>query len=368
MNYRYLNLILVTTNILKMKFSKLILVVLVVLGINACNQQAAKKEAADNVKYYRSIQFSETPWDIEKGTHPVTAEDAKTVNNYKFTYNENGSLASVEYNRNNVLLDYSSIGAAKITYTYEGNKQIKHFFNEKGEHAKNGGASVSEYTLDESGVRIAMRFLDENNAPVENRNKINNYKWKRLPDGMVQELRYNLAGESVVMNEFCPFYELRFTYDANGFVTRMANYQADTLYNCTAENCGDIGVSYFLFENNAAGDLLSFSVHNASGQSSNLYWGWSKILNIVDGNGYVIEATLFDQDNEYLGGKNLPVTKTEYDDHGALVKRISLDKDKNIENNPADGVAITKYTYDEQGRRTETLKYDKNEVLVPTKG
>jgi hypothetical protein len=351
-----------------MKFSKLILVLLVAWGINACTQKAAKKEAGDNEKYYRSIQFSETPWDTEKGTHPITAEEAKTVNNYKFTYNEKNQLVSVEYNRNNILLDYSSIGAAKVTYTYEGNKQIKRFLNEKGEAVKNGGATVFEYTLDESGIRIDMRYLDENNAPVENRNKINNYKWKKLADGMVQELRYNLAGESVVMNEFCPFYELCFSYDQNGFVTRMANYQADSLYNCTAENCGDIGVSYFLFENNAAGDLLSFSVHNASGQSSNLYWGWSKRLNVVDQNGYVLESTQFDQDNEYLGGKNLPITKSEYDEHGALIKRVSMDKDKNIANNPADGVAITKYTYDEQGHRTETLKFDKDEVLVPNKG
>lgn len=185
---------------------------------------------------------------------------------------------------------------------------------------------------------------------------------------MIQELRYNLAGEEVVMNEFCPFYELRFSYDVNGFVTRMANYKGDTLYNCTAENCGDIGVSYFLFENNENGDLLNFSVHNASGQLSNLYWGWAKRTNIVDANGYTIESTQFDQDNEFLGGKSLPVTKSEYDEHGALVKRISMDKDKNIANNPGDGVAITVYKYDEQGRRIETVQYDKDEVLVVKKG
>jgi len=45
-----------------------------------------------------------------------------------------------------------------------------------------------------------------------------------------------------------------------------------------------------------------------------------------------------------------------------------MDKDKNIVNNPGDGVATTVYKYDEQGHRTETLKYDKNEVPVVTKG
>ena len=351
-----------------MKFNKFILFALIALVFSACNQKPAKTEADSNVKYYRSVQFSETPWDNEKGLRTLTAEEAKTINNYKFTTNENGQLASVEYNRNGVLLDYSSIGAAKVTYTYEGDKQIKHFFNEKGEPAKNGGASAFEYTLNESGMRIALRFLDENGASIENRNKVHNFKWNKLPDGMIQELRYNLAGEEVVMNEFCPFYELRFSYDVNGFVTRMANYKGDTLYNCTAENCGDIGVSYFLFENNENGDLLNFSVHNASGQLSNLYWGWAKRTNTVDANGYTVETIQFDQDNEFLGGKSLPVTKSEYDEHGALVKRISMDKDKNIANNPDNGVAITVYKYDEQGRRIETVQYDKDEVLVEKKG
>jgi hypothetical protein len=350
-----------------MKFYKLFFIALIAIGLNSCNQPPAKKMADNNVKYYRSIQFSETPWDTEEGLHELTAEEAKTVNNYKFTIAGNNQLASVEYNRNNVLLDYSSINAAKVTYTYEGDKQIKRFFNAKNEPVKNGGASVFEYTLNETGLRVAMRYLDENNAPVENRNKIHNYQWTKLENGMIKELRYNLAKESVVMNEFCPFYELRFTYNDKGLVTRMANYQADSLYNCTAENCGDIGVSYFKFGYNEAGDLLDFSVHNTAGQLSNLYWGWAKRVNVVDANGYVVESTQFDQDNEYLGGKNIPVTKSEYDQYGALVKRISLDKEKNIVNNPANGVAIVAYKYDDQGQRTETLQYDKDNVLIVPK-
>ena len=56
----------------------------------------------------------------------------------------------------------------------------------------------------------------------------------------------------------------------------MANYMGDTLYNCTAENCGDIGVSYFTFVPNENGDLESFSVFNVFGQMSNLYCGMVK--------------------------------------------------------------------------------------------
>lgn len=341
-----------------MKITNLFMLALVVLGFMACNQKPATEEDT-NVKYYRQLLFSETPWDLERGTHEISAEEAEKVNNYKFTWNDDGKLASVEFNRNGVLLGYSGMGVAKITYTYEGNKQLKYFFNKEGEPVESGGAFTQEYTVDDSGMRVAMRFLDKEGNSVENRNNIHNYEWSKLEDGMIRELRYNLAKEETIMNPFCPFYELRFTYDQNGYVTRMANYIEDTLYNCTAENCGDVGVSYFLFENNEKGDLLSFSVHSTTGQLSNLYWGWAKRQNVMDENGNPVKTVIYDQDDELLGGKGIPVTENVYNEYGALVKSISKDADGNIVNNPNNGVAIVEYKYDEQGRRTETVRYDK---------
>lgn len=356
-----------------MKLYKLFLVAVIAIGFFSCNQKpkqndSQQESAQEKVAYFRHVQFTETPWDIEKGTHSLTAKEAQTVNNYKFTYNDNKQLESVEYNRNGVLLGYSSLGAAKITYTYEGNKQIKHFFDEKGEPTKNGGVPTFEYTLNESGMRIGLRFLDENGEPAANRNNIHNYVWKELENKMIQEVRFDLAGEFIVMNPFCPFYELRFSYDDEGYLVRMANYEADTLYNCTEENCGDIGVSYFLFKNTEAGDVLNFSVHNTVGQLSNLYGGWAKRLNVVDENGYLLETTQYDQDDEPLSGKRLPVTTSVYDEHGAMVKRISMDIDKNVQNDPNNGVAIIEYKYDNEGRRTETLRYDKDGAIVENNG
>jgi YD repeat-containing protein len=321
----------------------------------------------ENVQYFRSLLFSETPWDMERGSYSITADQAKSINNYKFTFDDNKRLLSVEYNRNGVLLDYSSMGAAKVTYEYKDSLQVKHFYNQNGEPIERDGAIVFEYTLDQNGMRTGMRFLDKEGKPVENRNKIHNWVWTKMPDGMIRELRYNLAGDSVVMNPFCPFYELRFSYNDKGYVTRLANFDHDTLYNCTAENCGDIGVSYFLFDLNDAGDVLQFSVHNTTGRMSNLYWGWSKRVNKVDENGNVTETAMFDQDDEYLGGKNVPVTQMVYDEHGAVLQRINMDKDRQVINSPADGVAYTAYTYDEQGRRTGTERLDKDKVKVEEK-
>jgi hypothetical protein len=334
-------------------------------GMTACNQASPKSNSNPGVEYYRNLLFSETPFDIEKGTHPLTAGEAANINSYKFIYDDQDRLLSVEFVRGEELLGYSSLdGAAKITYNYEGDKQIKRFFDENNQQIESEGVFTSEYTLDENGTRTGLRFFGKNGEPVENRNKIHYYVWAVLDDGMVQEKRYNLADEETIMNPFCPFYELRFAYNERGHVVRMANYMDDTLYNCTAENCGDIGVSYFTFKPNEHGDVEEFSVYNVTGQMSNLYWGWSRRLSKYDENGYVTEVAVFDQDNEYVGGKSVPVTQNLYDKHGALIETRNMDSSRNIINSPDNGVAITEYRYDEKGNRTETMRYDKDRKPV----
>jgi hypothetical protein len=327
----------------------------------SCKSKQAEVNSS-KVEYYRNLLFSETSFDIERGSHAMTPDEAKSINSYKFTYDSLGRLASVEFVRNDVLLGYSSLrSASKIVYTYADGKQIKHFFDKDNKQIPvDGGVFSYEYSLDDQGIRTGLKFYDSIGSPVENRNKIHAYTWSKLPDGMIKENRYNLANEETIMSEFCPFYELRFTYNEKGFVTRMANYQGDTLYNCTAENCGDIGVSYFAFENTEEGDVTSFSVHNTIGHLSNLYWGWAKRINKVDANGYVVETNVFDQDDEPVGGKMIPITQNVYDEHGALVKTVNMDKDRKIINNPENGIAYSEFKYDEQGQRLETLDFDKD--------
>ncbi len=350
-------------------FSYIAFTLLIVAGlVFSCKSKTPKPETKSGVEFYRNLQFSEGPHDIEKGTHKITPEDAKDINSYKFTYDESGHLVSVEYVRGDVLLGYSGMGnASRITYTYSDGMQTKHFFDNKNQPVESQGVYAYQYSLDGTGERRGLMYLDKDGNMIESRNKVHSFTWSMLPDGMIRENRYNLEGKEVVMNEFCPFFELRFTYNDKGYTTRMANYQGDSLYNCTAENCGDIGVSYFAFEPNEHGDLLSFSVHNVVGQLSNLYWGWAKRLNKVDENGYVLETAVYDQDDEYLGGKNVPVTQYEYDEHGAVVKIKNLDKDRQLMNDPNNGIAVTEYVYDATGQRSDTITYNKDSQPIAMK-
>jgi hypothetical protein len=326
--------------------------------------QTSKKSADSGTKYWRHLKFSETPYDRFSGLHALTAEEASTVNSYKFTYNEEGKLVSVEYCRGNELLDGSQAGAPKITITWEGNKEIHHYFDRKGQPRERSGYFTAEYTLDGNGVRTGLRFLDRDGNPAENRNGIAWYNWKILANGQLRENRYNLKGEETVLNRFCPFYELRFSYDDKGFVRNMANYQGDTMYNCTEENCGDIGVSAFSFDYNDAGDLTQFTVRSLNGQLSNLYWGWARFENKVDADGNVIERASFDQDNEPLGGLSVPVIQSVYDAHGSLVERKFMDADRNLMNDPHSGIAVSKYVYNDAGQPVDTLNFNAEMVEI----
>ena len=347
-----------------MKINRLIFsgILILIIGLVSCT---GNSKTHAGVEYYRNLQFSETPYDIEKGTHRLKDDEAKTVNSYKFTYDSEGRLLSVEFVRNDVLLGYSSMGGiAKIVYDYKDNKQIKHYYNKDNEQVESSGVFAAEYTLNEKGIRTGLKYYDRNGEPAENRNNIHNYVWTILDDGMVRELRYNLAGVETIMNPNCPFYELRFSYNNKGYLTRMANFMGDTLYNCTAENCGDIGVSYFTFVPNKEGAVEEFSVFNVFGQMSNLYSGWSKRISKYDKNGYPVEVVLYDQDNEYVSGKSVPVTQYEYDEHGAVIEVRSLDKDRNPIENPNTGVAVVQHKYDDKGNRIETLRFNKELVAL----
>jgi len=71
--------------------------------------QSGEKSTDPGIAYYRQLKFSETPFDIITGNHEITAAEAKKVNHYKFTHDDESRLISVEYMRGDELLRGFSI-------------------------------------------------------------------------------------------------------------------------------------------------------------------------------------------------------------------------------------------------------------------
>ncbi|MDZ7633997.1 MAG: hypothetical protein U5L72_05970 [Bacteroidales bacterium] len=125
---------------LRNKLFLISLAALAIAGTSACNQAPAKKSAQTGTVYYRNLLFSETPWDTERGTRELTVEEAKDVNSYKFIYDDDSRLLSVEFVRGDELLSYGSLGGAAQDHltSIADNKQIKRFFDENNEPMESG--------------------------------------------------------------------------------------------------------------------------------------------------------------------------------------------------------------------------------------
>ncbi len=337
---------------------------LILMGISCKNNQSEFVQENNSrvlVKFYRHLQFTETPYDITKGIYELSPDEAKTVNNYKFTYDAKSRLISLEYNRNGILLPYGRGAAAKVQMVYTDSTETHNYFNMKGEQIESfDKVYQSVYTLNHKGERTGLSFRNAPGEEIENSNKIASYEWEILADGMVKENRFDLGGKETILNESCPFYELRFSYDANAYVTRMANYIDDELYNCTADNCGDDGVSYFTFESNEKGALLDFKVFNIDGKYANLFFGWARFTLSLDSLGYVAERIYYNENEELIQTTSAPIMQFTYDIHGAISEIRMLDENRKPFESEKSKVSLIRYTYSEQGFPVDTIRLNKN--------
>ncbi|MEE9463453.1 MAG: hypothetical protein V3V53_16565, partial [Bacteroidales bacterium] len=85
-----------------MRTIALLFALVLVFGMLSC--QSGEKSADSGIAYFRQLKFSETPFDLITGNHEITADESKKVNHYKFTYDEESRLISVEYMRGDDLL------------------------------------------------------------------------------------------------------------------------------------------------------------------------------------------------------------------------------------------------------------------------
>jgi hypothetical protein len=343
-----------------MKSSIIAIILISVALISGCRDKRSHQSRHSGIEYYAGLQWSETPYDTENGIHRLDPEKIKNINCYRFTYDEKGLIQSVEFMRNNILLNYSLMDeAAKIVFRYDGSMQTKLFYNAKGEPMEQDGIFAIQYALDAKGNRVQLMYLARDGSMINNNKGIHYYNWKILQDGSVKENRFNLEGQEIALNSYCSFLELRFSYDNKGFLTRMTNFRNDTLVNCRGSS-GESAVGYLTFTTDEAGNVLKTESFSAAGQPSELPSGWAKRIFKYDENGYKTECSFYNKNNELLNTGYVPVIKYSYDDHGAITEIKCFDSDNQPANDPLTGAALIKYTYDEEGRRTDTTYFDRD--------
>ena len=60
----------------------------------------------------------------------------------------------------------------------------------------------------------------------------------------------------------------------------------------------------------------------------------------------------------------IPVRLSTYDESGSLIEEKFLNADRQLMEDPSNGIAVRQFKYDKYGVRTETINYDKNMVKI----
>ncbi|RDY57744.1 hypothetical protein [Flagellimonas nanhaiensis] len=176
--------------------------------------------------YYAGIAFRETPYANILGTRPLPKEKAEKVNHFQFDYDKEGKLVRVRHLLNGKIKPFSDrfVRGSHIEITYQGNQEIRTFYNEHGQRCVvSGDVYKSIFTTDDNGDRTSLKFYGVDGNPIENDFRIASYEWKTNLDGTVVEKRFDIDGNIQRNRPGFGYYITKFTYDHRGLLRLMTN-------------------------------------------------------------------------------------------------------------------------------------------------
>lgn len=186
--------------------------------------------AQTSTKHCAGMVFRETPYANMRCTRTLSNEQVADVKHFELDYDAYGRLVEVRHVQAGGLRAYANrfVRAPRITIEYEGNQEIRRFYNEWGSRTLvSGDVYEARFQLDRRNRRESLGFYGLDGALVNNDFGIARYVWVTRDDGEVMEHRYNVAGELMRNRPGFGYLVTRFAYDANGLLTRMYNLGAD---------------------------------------------------------------------------------------------------------------------------------------------
>jgi YD repeat-containing protein len=142
----------------------------VMLFATACTTGKAN-ETSPAPQYFTTLPFRETPFDPMVGIYPMSAEDARSRNHYRFEYDARGRPVRVSYRLGSRVRDILEapnyyFSAPIVEIAYGESRETHSFFDKHGNRIViEGGVFAEVYDLDARGYRRALHFLDVEGAP-----------------------------------------------------------------------------------------------------------------------------------------------------------------------------------------------------------
>ena len=332
-----------------MNFNKyLVFTLMVFLSLNIYSQ--------DQSGYYMNWNVDHTQR-IIKPTIKLNAEEAKSINCYKVTFNDDGRLKMVEYFVSGKKSDHSNYGAHILEVTYASGYYEETFRNkEKVRVLNKNGIWLHKYILNEEGYWIKKVHHDKE-GNLKDQYGVAMYKVHRDDQNRRQtEIRFNSNLDTIPDPN--GFKVTHFTYNKDGFITSRHNRNLRG----GLEN-GKYGYAKVIFHMDQNGQFYGEEFVDEQGHlrnSSSL--GYAKI-DMRDFNKYGKNKRFYFTDESGYPSKEKAMGVITYHDNMTKDKVLYFDKYGNTTKDVK--VRVTsKYIYDDNGAFIRRENYNCNGELI----
>lgn len=253
---------------------------------------------ADTTEYFGNIRYNHvSPHVAIKGVNPLNQEQSQSRPHFIFNSNDHGRLTSIIDNSYNVVKRHhlTSLGAYKTVINYNGDKEIRTFFDINDQPMANGKGVFKEvYLYDNKHIKKQLNFFDKNNKPVESHWKIAEYRWTANHD-MVIEKRFNLIKEAQPVAPYFAFASTGIIYDELGNPYQHFNLNKQLEVSNNAD-----GVAYYQDTYDENGLHTKFSYYDEKGALVNNQSGFAVGVKNYDELGNYKGLDRFDVNNKAL--------------------------------------------------------------------
>ncbi|MEW6990562.1 nuclear transport factor 2 family protein [Colwelliaceae bacterium 6441] len=269
---------------------------------------------ANTAHYFGNIRYNHvSPHVPLKGIIPLTQAQAKNRPHFIFNVNKHGKITSIVDNSYNVVKRHhiASFGAFKTLIEYDGDKEVRTFFDINNQPMANiKGVFKEVYLYDNQHFKKQLNFFDKNDKPVESNWNIHEYQWRKH-DNFVIEKRVNLKGEQQPLSPYFAFDTTKIEYDqaGNPFKHFNVNEQLNVVNNKT-------GVAYYQDKYDSNGLHTRFSYFDKNGTPVNNQWGFTYADKNYDALHNYVDASRYDTNHTFQPSPkpikaNMPASKAD---------------------------------------------------------
>ena len=305
--------------------------------------------------YYWSMPFRESPYIQIKGVNPMSAEQAKSTNHYRLVYDESNRLVEYSFRVGDQLKDPSHhwytepgfIMAPKTIITWQGNKEIRAYYNAAGKRISVGSVWEEIVQYNNKGQRVFLVYNNEEGQPAENHNGVYHYLWSHHDKNSVVESRFNADGKPVATRDRFEYLTVRLNYNDEGWLSLIEHLDPDG-FKLKPDSSG---AAQNKFTYDPCGNFIEWRVMDVNGNTVIGTTGVAFENQFYDVKGRLVNAKFFDAEGEQIALPWGPYSRKQvYDEFGNNVRDVFLDKHGNKANSKL-GVAETTTRWSEDGVR-----------------